>query len=145
MSPVELSVLIVLFVVVLIMAAVWWVQRALRARVQALQQRFPNATIIPANFFGQESAGVTQLRGNGSLVLTDTELYFERLWPRREYRIPLAAIEAIETPVSYLRKTNFQPLLKVIFHNEAGQLDSMAWLVPDVESLRQTLEAARRL
>jgi hypothetical protein len=144
MSPVELSILIGLVMIVVFAAALWWVRTASRARVQALHERFPNATIAPANFYGQESAGAAQMRGNGTLVLTDTELYFERLWPRREYRISLAAIERVEIPSSYLGKTNFQPLLKVVFRNDAGQLDSMAWLVPDVESLKDRLEAAKR-
>jgi len=87
---------------------------------------------------------VTQLRGNGTLVLTDSELYFERWVPHREYRIPLASIRAIETPSSFLGKTNFRPLVKVVFQTEAGQTDSIAWLVRDVEGLKQAIEEARR-
>jgi hypothetical protein len=144
MTPVILVILILLVTLVPIAIVLWRVRAAARVQAEALQQRFPNATLVPANFFGQESAGVTQLRGNGMLVLTDTELYFERLWPRREYRIPLAAIEAVETAHSFLGKTNFQPLLKVTFRTHNGQIDAMAWLVPDVEGLKRTLEKARR-
>jgi hypothetical protein len=144
MSPLVFAILIVVGAFAAIAAVLERVQVSARAQAQAVQARFPNAQVVQANFFGQESAGVMQLRGNGALALTDTELYFERLWPRREYCIPLAAIEGIETPSSYLGKTNFQPLLKVVFRNESGQLDSMAWLVPDVKALKQTIEMARR-
>jgi hypothetical protein len=115
------------------------------ARYAAARERFPNAKVIirSANFFGQESRGVMQLRGNGTLALTDTELFFEQWIPRREFRIPLSAIQAIEMPASFLGKTNFRPLLKVVFKDEAGNTDSMAWLVPNVEGLKRALEDAQ--
>ena len=141
MSPVVLVILIILVALVPIAIALWWVRTAIRSQIKLLQERFPNAQVTQANFFGQESRGPMQLRGTGTIVLTDKELYFERLWPRREYRIPLSAIEAVEMPTSYLGKTNFRPLLKVVFRNEAGEFDSMAWLVPEVEGLKRTLES----
>src|SRR5512134_3616363 len=121
MSPVAL-ILGIVALVAAILAAVFiplrW--RAAR-RAQAARERFPNARLIVpgANFFGQQSHGVTQMRGNGTLVLTDSELYFERWLLRRDYHIPLSAIQGVETPNSFLGKTVFQPLLKVIFQNEA--------------------------
>jgi len=131
----------------LIIAAVFIPLRRVAAqRAQAARERFPNAKLIVpgANFFGQESGGVMQMRGNGTLVLTDSELYFERWVARKEYRIPLNAIQAIETPTSFLGKTNFRPLLKVVFKDEAGHTDSMAWLVRDLEGVKRALEDARR-
>lgn len=80
-----------------------------------------------ANFFGIESHGTMQIRGNGILLLTDTDLVFEMFQPTREFRIPLAKIEKIELAESHLTKTVFQPLLKVYFTNEAGDVDSVAW------------------
>jgi hypothetical protein len=125
---VGIVVLTVLIIAVPLFAALLWFRRVVAQRAQAARERFPNARLIVpgANFFGQESHGVTQLRGNGTLVLTDNELYFERLLPRREYRIPLHAIRALETVTSYLGKSIFRPLLKVVFVDEAGNTDSMA-------------------
>lgn len=130
----------VLIPLIVIFATVW---RLLSRRAEAVRQRFPNAiAVVPgANFFGQESKGVLQTRGNGTLVLTDTELYFEKFIPRQEIHIPLSTIQRIETAKSHLGKTVFRPLLKVVYQNEAGQPDSIAWLVPDVEGLKQQLEA----
>jgi hypothetical protein len=144
------SVVLIVFIVVVVtglglFATLYLLRRAMLDRAQAARERFPNAKLVVpgANFYGQESKGVMQLRGNGTLVLTDTELYFEMLVPQREFRIPLAAIQALETPSSYLGKTNFRPLLKVVYRDESGQNDSMGWLVPDVDAVKRAIEAAR--
>lgn len=93
-----------------------------------------------ANFFGQESLGVTQLRGNGVLVLTNEELYFEMWLPKREFHIPISSIVDIETPKSHLGKTKFRPLLKVVFKNEKGEIDSVAWLLRNVPHWKEGLK-----
>jgi hypothetical protein len=137
---------IILVILLILVVTLFLVRRYAMTRSQAAREQFPNARLIipSANFYGQESLGVMQARGNGTLVLTDKELYFERWLPRREYRIPLAAIQAIETPSSYLGKTNFRPVLKIVFKDENGQTDSMGWLVSDVAGTQQAIEAARR-
>ncbi len=87
-----------------------------------------------ANFFGIESHGIMQMRGNGILLLTDTDLVFELFRPARDFVIPLAKIEKIELAESHLTKTMFQPLLKVYFTNEEGHMDRMAlWVVNSAE------------
>jgi hypothetical protein len=87
-----------------------------------------------ANFFGIESHGIMQIRGNGILLLTDTDLVFGLFRPARDFVIPLAKIEKIELAESHLTKTMFQPLLKVYFTNEEGHMDSMAlWVVNPAE------------
>ncbi len=146
MSPVEVVVILIVFFVVVFAAVFAVLRRVAASRAEAARTRFPMAKLIVpgANFFGQESGGVMQMRGNGTLVLTAIELYFERWLARKEYRIPLNAIQAIETPTSYLGKTNFRPLLKVVFKDEAGNTDSMAWLVRDLEGTIRALEEARR-
>jgi len=96
-----------------------------------------------ANFFGQESKGRGQIRGNGLIVLTKDELCFEMYTPKREFTIPLRSISKIETVKSHLSKTKFRPLLKVIYTNELGETDSLAWLVRDLDNwlhvLNQTI------
>lgn len=114
---------------------------------QDARVRFPNAKWIDsgANFFGQESRGARQTRGNGTLVLTDTELYFEKWLPHHEYRIPLAKVVEIANPTSFLGKTYFRPLLKVVFTNEQGKQDSMAWFVQDLEQMERAIQEALHL
>ena len=83
-----------------------------------------------ANFFGLESKGVKQIRGNGVLVLTENKLYFE-MWvkPRTIIEIPITSIKKIEVVKSHLYKSRFNPLLKVIFTNDMDEIDSVAWMV----------------
>lgn len=93
-----------------------------------------------ANFFGQESKGLKQIRGTGVLALTENELLFEMWKPTGKFKIPLVSIKGIETPKSFLRKTKFNPLLKIVFENERGELDSAAWLVRDLQKWLQSIE-----
>ena len=75
-------------------------------REEEMRQRYPNARLIVRNasFFGQESHGVTQARGSGTLAITDSELVFLRWLPRREYKIPIKSITGVETPSSFKAK-----------------------------------------
>jgi hypothetical protein len=123
-----------------------WLRNLARRRQKAMLQRYPNARSIisGANFFGQESKGVFQTRGNGTLAITDTELVFEKWVPRREYVIPLNQIVAIEMPKSFLGKTTFTPLLKIVYRTDAGEQDAIAWSVRDAAGVKLQLEQGMR-
>lgn len=108
-------------------------------RSRKIIEKFNNQEIkrvfAGANFFGQESIGVWQFRGNGVLILTSEDLYFELWMPKnRICRIPIQSIVKVETAKWHLRKTKNRLLLKVVFINESGETDSAAWLVKDLES-----------
>jgi hypothetical protein len=115
-------------------------QKEARARA-----RYPKARQIDrtASFFGQESRGVTQMRGNGTLILTDSDLIFEMWVPNKEFRIPLRGIQSLENPSSFLGKSRFTPLLKVVYTNEQGTTDAMAWQVPDLSGWMRQINEAR--
>lgn len=116
-----------------------------RQKEASARQRYPEARQIDraASFFGQESRGVTQMRGNGTLILTDSDLIFEMWVPNREFRIPLRSIQAIENPTSFLGKSRFTPLLKVVYTNDQGATDSMAWQVRDLSGWMRLINEAR--
>lgn len=130
-----------LFILVATYVVVIWI---LKRRANRVRQRFPQAALVvpAANFFGQESRGTAQVRGNGTLILTDTELYFEQLVPRREFHIPLSSITAVETPRSHLGKSVGRPLLKVAYRDDEGNPDSIAWYVTNLDTVQSTLESA---
>lgn len=115
-------------------------QKEARAR-----ERYPHARRIDraASFFGQESRGATQMRGNGTLILTAADLIFEMWLPNRQFRIPLRNIQAIENPTSFLGKSRFTPLLKVVYTNDQGAADSMAWQVSDLSGWMHLINEAR--
>lgn len=85
---------------------------------------------LTANYFGLESRGIWQCRGNGALVLTPHRLHFFMFQPRSELQIPCNRITRVDLVRSHLGKTVFRDLLKVHFENE-GAADSVAWYVAE--------------
>lgn len=143
MSPLAIILITLIIFAIVVFFTFSWLRRIARARESALRERFPAAKHILSgvNFFGQESKGLAQMRGNGTLVLTDAELYFERWLPRAEYRIAIADIQAVETTNRFLGKIVYGRLLvKVVYRNAAGQPDAMAWLARDSENLKRMID-----
>ncbi len=143
-SVIILVLLAVAFVIVFGGTFVGLRQTARRKEASA-RERYPDAKQIDraASFFGQESRGATQMRGNGTLILTATDLIFEQWVMNKEYRIPLQKIQALENPTSFLGKSRFAPLLKVVYLNDQGVKDSMAWQVPDLSGWMRQINEAR--
>ena len=96
-----------------------------------------------ANSFGVESAGPWQVRGNGTLALTEEELLFAQWVPNRLLRIPRAAIVEVTTARAHLGKTMGRKLLKVAWANERGERDSIALWVRDLDGWLAALGAAQ--
>jgi hypothetical protein len=115
-----------------------------KKRTREIEEQFTGKNVLltsrGANFFGQESKGVNQIRGNGVLILTDKELYFGMWTPKKELNIPVVAIKDVENPKSFLGKSVFRKLLKVTFENEIGEIDKVAWYVKALETWTRTLE-----
>ena len=121
-----------------------------RAQVQA---RFAADEIVLAewfaNNFGVQSRGVTQLRGNGALVLGTDALHFVMMATKSELKIPLASITAVSFANSHLGKTvqawtGARKLLAVDFTNEVGAPDRVALLVHQPEAWQQALQQHTR-
>lgn len=114
----------------------------LRSARKAYQDRIAAAgeaeLIAQATFFGQASAGKSQTRGPGTLVLTATELAFFQLMPAREARIPRSAITTARTTRHFLGKTQGRDLLVVLW-NAQGIDDAVAFDVDDIETWRARL------
>ena len=91
------------------------------------------------NFFGLESLGSWKIRGNGVLILTEKELFFGMWKPKKEFSIPLNSITEVTNPKSHMHKSVFRPLLKVIFKNESGDLDSAAWYIRNLDKWNKFL------
>ncbi len=83
-----------------------------------------------ANFFGQESRGHIQSLGKGVLVLTVKGIFFSMWMPKREIYIPIISVDRTEIVGSYLGRSRFKSLLKVVYKRDARLKDSIAWLVP---------------
>ncbi|ADO77458.1 hypothetical protein [Halanaerobium praevalens] len=92
------------------------------------------------NFFGQKSATKSQIRGNGSLLLTPDKIHFLKWLPKQNLIIPLKDIENIEIVNSFLGKTKKQNLLKIDFKNKEQEIDSAAWLLDNMKIWKKVIE-----
>ncbi|MFX0074587.1 MAG: hypothetical protein ACFE96_04050 [Candidatus Hermodarchaeota archaeon] len=113
------------------------VEKLFQKRIDEILRKFiDKETIISinsANFFGQQSQKTIQIRGNGVLLLTQEELYFEMWHPKKVLQIPVSEILRVDSTKSFLRKSVFRKLLKVVFRNENGEEDAAAWWVSSLE------------
>ena len=133
--------------VVSLLLVIFLLQRLLRARLErAVFERFSGERIIHkdlwANYFGRSQKGLSQTRGNGALVLTDSVLWFILAVPRREIEIALDEVTRVTLTRSHLKKTRFTPLLLVEFDTPEGP-DSIAWGVREPEAWVEAIETAR--
>lgn len=92
-----------------------------------------------ANFFGVQSRGPAQLRGNGGLVLTEDRLVFHMLVPDRTITIPLEDVREVSLVRSHLGKAVRRDLLHVRYAVPDGT-DAIAWFVRDAEAWRRAVE-----
>ncbi len=115
-----------------------------KKRTREIEDQFVGKNVLltsrGANFFGQDSKRVPQIRGNGVLILTDKELFFGMWTPKKELKIPIVAIKSVENPKSFLGKSVFRTLLKITFENDQGDIDAAAWYVKDLDSWNRELE-----
>jgi hypothetical protein len=115
-----------------------------KKRTREIEEPFTGKKVLltcrGANFFGQESKGLSQVRGNGVLILIDKELYFGMWTPKKELKVPIAAIKDVENPKYFLGKSVFRRLLKITFENEINEIDAAAWYVKTLEAWTCELE-----
>lgn len=115
--------------------------------LERLEKRFVADKIIQlalnANFFGQKSKGLKQIRGKGVLVLTKDELWFSLAVPEREISIPLKHIKSVGLTRSHLGKRVFRPLLYVEYFSQVGE-DSIAWYVNNPEKWIAAIEKTKK-
>ncbi len=115
-----------------------------KKRTAQVLKKFKDKNIVrissSANFFGLQSKGSGQVRGNGILVLTKNKIYFEMWLPKKVIDIPISKIVKVDTVKSHLKKTKFKPLLKITFTHEDGNKDSAAWLVNNTQEWRDGIK-----
>ncbi len=123
------------------------VKKLFQKRISEILDKFKDKNIIlsinNANFFGQKSHKSTQIRGNGVLILTAEDLYFEMWRPKKILQIPISSVLKIEITKSFLHKSVFRKLLKVVFTNQEGEEDATAWWVTSLNKWIEELEKVK--
>jgi hypothetical protein len=144
-----IGVLITAVTLAIVLVAVLVVLNAMKPSLESrVQSHYQTYDIVlqdlAANNFGQESLGLSQVRGNGALVLTPRVLHFFQFLPQREVVIPLSAITAVSLTKSHLGKATIYDLLKVEFVAD-GRPDAIAWYVADAAAWKDRIEELRGL
>jgi hypothetical protein len=93
-------------------------------------------------FYGVASAGRGQLRGAGSLILTETTLRFSQWQPQRELAIALSDLVRVDTTHRHLGKFSRRPLLRVSWRTWDGLEDVAAWSVRRLDEWLPALQQA---
>ena len=119
-------------------------RKKVRAARAEAERMVPDAKRMETvNSFGRASAGVAQVRGNGTLALDDTRLVFIQWIPHNVVDIPLNTISIVDTARDHLGKSVGTPLLRVRFV-DGGQEDIIAFHVKDRDGWLLDLQHAAR-
>lgn len=95
-----------------------------------------------ANSFGFLSQPMTQIRGNGTLILTPGALEFFMLVPKKRVTVPFARITMLDNPMWWRGKSVASRLFAVYFKDESDGDDGIAFWVKDTDSwLAETSDA----
>jgi hypothetical protein len=114
-----------------------------KRRINEIHQKYKDKKLLLvddiSNFFGLESSGVWKVRGNGVLLLTEEELFFEMWKPKIDLVISIKSIIEVLNPKSHMQRSVFRPLLKILFTNDNGVVDSAAWYVRKLDDWNKAL------
>jgi hypothetical protein len=139
---INISILVILwlFVLFLLLKLIFYLLR--KRLLQRVRNRFTGGEIrlcaLNANSLGRKLKAGRQIRGNGALVLTDSELWFTLAVPEREILIPINKIRAVELRKSHLGKIIFRPLLYIEYMSAEGE-DGIAWYVKNPETWQKAI------
>ncbi|MFH5207983.1 hypothetical protein [Antrihabitans spumae] len=135
---------VVLSVIVIVLKVV--VGKVRKSSAAKIESQFSPSDIVRAdplaNFFGLESKGGAQVRGNGALVLTRTMVWFSRAGGSVPLELPITAIRGADSVKSHAGKSVGRSLLRVSFETDRG-FDSAAWFVRDIDGWIAAIGATR--
>ena len=105
-----------------------------RVRAQERLAEVPGPTLrsTAATSLGRESQRGDQVRGTGTLVLTEAEVAFAQWRPDHLVRIPRPGIVEVDTTRSHLDKTMNHDLLRIRWATPDGE-DTVAFFVRDLD------------
>lgn len=127
-------------------SVVWMLRRQVR-RVHArwaadglVMRRGP----VIASYRGHARGGIP-LRGNGTLALTQHDVRFSQLVPRREFVIPLNHITRVALHRSWRGSTRVgMPVMAIFYHADQGE-DAIGLAVRDVRDWMAAIAAAAQV
>ena len=140
-----MGVLLVLLGVLAVAAIVAFViVRTGRSRALARLEEVPGPVLrsMAATSFGVASHEADQVRGTGTLVLTDSEVAFAQWRPDRLVRIPRSDIIAVDTTQEHLGKALNREVLRIRWTGADGE-DAAAFFVRELDPWLTDLGGSR--
>lgn len=134
-----------------LMAAVYlWVLHTIDSRMTEVAGRQSPGEVLAlskeAGYLGRKPGPMAQIRGNGILVLTRSDLTIYMLKPVSEYGLPLGWVEWIGHPRFFRGKYAGRRMMVVHFRDDAGRKGSMGlWVKRPREWARRIMEARNAL
>ncbi len=132
-------------VVIVIVWFLRYVKKKAIALEESCQRRFAGIDIRlldkTAIYHAQKSDGYSHSRGMGYLVLTDSELYFQRQLGNKVIAIPIGSILAVGQTYKLAGQSSIRATLKVEFTNNLGQQDAIAVRVKELEQWETEISA----
>ncbi len=87
---------------------------------------------VSANYRGHQSIAVP-VKGSGVLLLTDRDLRFVQLLPRRDFVIPLAQMQRVTVQRVFKGSAKGTHPVLVVHFQEGAQPDAIGFIVPNSE------------
>ena len=127
-------------------AVILWLRGAVARRLAEANAELGADSIIKtepaANSFGFLSQPTTQVRGNGTLILTSRALEFFMLVPKKRVSVPFDRITGLDNPMWWRGKSVASRLLAIHFTDDSGDDDGIAfWLKDSGSWLKETSDA----
>jgi hypothetical protein len=146
--PVVMFVIVLVLFIMAILGAVFGVTViALRRQVQRTREQWAAQGITIrkgpelANYRGHASVAIS-VRGNGVLALTDHDLRFAQLIPRREFVIPLAQITRVERRRAWHGSYRAGRPVIVARYRDGAQEDAIGLSVRNTQDWLETIANA---
>lgn len=124
---------------VIVLAYVIW------QRMAAFKKEYPRSSYrlvdYMSNFYGLQSLGLKQIRGNGVLMVTDDAVVFEMYLPKKQLIIPVSDILSVEKTQEHLGKLGWS--LLCVRYQDGNQHETTAWRVKNVDAWIMELDQLR--
>ncbi len=109
-----------------------------------IQERFAGKNIRLmdkyALFMAQESDGYSHVRGAGTLVLSDEELFYERQIGHKVVSIPLNRIVQVGETRRLAGQSTGRRMLKIDFRTPEGEEDAVGWRVKELNRWKEEIQ-----
>ena len=134
---------IILFPVVIVIIFFFMLKKKQDEIERNFQKRFAGKKILLmdkyALYVARERDGYSHFRGNGYLVLTNDELFFERQLNKMIVKIPVNSILGVDKTRRLGGQAPGKLMLKVNFKNSDGSEDAIAWKVKELDKWINTI------